>query len=379
MFTQEIHRHRSIQCPFCRETHNEIRNVTHLPKNNYALQVARLAKENQQLQSLLTGQDSSSSTDNISSLKTQLDEMKTIRQTNLRNAIEMRTEISSYLSLVLYSIRNAEKEITGQIEENDRFVSDLVSLYEEGNQSTSLETSDLMELPSLVNSCQIMWRPDDTEETIKEKMSRSIDQSREKYMMAFTSVTELRKWKKTRFVYKAYDPDSVRPLFNSNIKVDWTTTPFSTKDLNTLLLSHLICYVIQPENNASGITSSPDATVSDRRSDEDDDDDDISRLRAALNLLSTDSSSSDSSSDSSSEISGYLSSAVRERQSSSSDELTLNLESTDSRSSDNPGFLSSVLSRFFRERQSSGSDESTRSSEIFIRWTGSRRSSNSDS
>ena len=339
--TQEIHRHRSIQCPFCRETHNEIRNVTHLPKNNYALQVARLAKENQQLQSLLTGQqDSSSGTaENISSLKTQLDEMKTIRQTNLRNAIEMRTEISSYLSLVLYSIRNAEKEITGQIEENDRFMSDLVSLYEEGNQSTSLETSDVMELPSLVNSCQIMWRPDNTEETIKEKMSRSIDQSREKYMMAFTSVTELRKWKKTRFVYKAYDSESVRPLFNSNIKVDWTTTPFSTKDLNTLLLSHLICYVIQPENNASGITSSPsDATVSDRRSDEDDDDDDISRLRAALNLLSTDSSSSD-----------------------------------------NPGFLSSVLSRFLRERQSSGSDESTRSSEIFIRWTGSRRSSNSDS
>ena len=342
--TQEIHRHRSIQCPFCRETHNEIRNVTHLPKNNYALQVARLAKENQQLQSLLTGQqDSSSGTaENISSLKTQLDEMKTIRQTNLRNAIEMRTEISSYLSLVLYSIRNAEKEITGLIEENDRFMSDLVSLYEEGNQSTSLETSDVMELPSLVNSCQIMWRPDNTEETIKEKMSRSIDQSREKYMMAFTSVTELRKWKKARFVYKAYDPESVRPLFNSNIKVDWTTTPFSTKDLNTLLLSHLICYVIQPENNASGITSSPDATVSDRRSDEDDDDDDISRLRAALNLLSTDSSSSDSSSDSSSEISGYL---------------------------------SSVLSRFLRERQSSGSDESTRSSEIFIRWTGSRRSS----
>jgi hypothetical protein len=366
MFTQEIHRHRSIQCPFCRETHNEIRNVTHLPKNNYALQVARLAKENQQLQSLLTGQDSSSGTDNISSLKTQLDEMKTVRQLNLSHAIEMRKEISTYLSLVLDSIRNAEKEITGQIEENERFVSDLVSFYEEGNQSTNQETSNVMELQSLANSCQIMWHPDDTEETIKEKMSRSIDQSREKYMMAFSSVTELRKWKKTRFVYKAYDSESVRPLFNSNIKVDWTTTPFSTKDLNLLLLSHLICYVIQPENNASAV--------------EDDDDDYISRLRAALH--STDSSSSDSSSESSSDISGYLSSSAgtlreRLRQSSNLDQLAQNLESTDSRSSILSGFLSSAA-RFLRDRQSSSSDESTR--ETFRGWmSGSRRSSNSDS
>ena len=311
MFTQEIELNRSIRCPFCRETHNVKTNVNHLPTNNYALQVVRLAKEKQQHQSL--PDDSSSSTDekmdSLSALKIQLDEMKTIRQTNLCHAIEMRKEISSYLWLVLDSIRNAENEITGQIEENDRFVSDLLSLYEEGNQSTSLETSDVMELPSLVNSCQIMWRPDDTEETIKEKMSRSIDQSREKYMMAFTSVTELRKWKKTRFVYKAYDPESVRPLFNSSIKVDWTTTPFSTKDLNTLLLSHLICYVIQPENNASGITSNPVACVAD---------DYIFRLRAALNLESTDSSSSN--------IPGCLNTTVRNfkgnSQSCISDELT---------------------------------------------------------
>jgi hypothetical protein len=202
----EIELNRSIRCPFCRETHNVKTNVTHLPTNNYALQVVRLAKEKQQHQSL--PDDSSNSTekmDSLSALKIQLDEMKTIRQTNLCHAIEMRKEISSYLWLVLDSIRNAEKEIAGQIEENDRFVSDLLSLYyEEGNQSTNLETSNVMELQSLANSCQIKWHPDDTEETIKEKMSRSIDQSREKYMMAFTSVTELRKWKKTRFVYKAY-------------------------------------------------------------------------------------------------------------------------------------------------------------------------------
>jgi hypothetical protein len=300
----------------CRKVHNEIRNLTTLANNNYALPVARLTKEKKHLQSLLQ-QDKDSlleSTESLSSLKTQLGEMKTLRQTNLSHAIEMRKEISSYLSLVLDSVKNTEKEIVGQIEENDRFLTDLVSLYEEGNRKTSDESSreasnvsDLLELQSLVNSCQVMCCPDDTEETIKAKISESVEQSREKFMLSSGKVNELRKWKRARFAFQAYDSDSVHPLFNSSLKIDWTAAPFSLKDLNLLLLSHLICYVIKPSAaaNSQDLSDPSDPADAGRFSTEDDDSD--FSFEADRNSESTDSSSEDSSSSNLSELLSYIS------------------------------------------------------------------------
>jgi hypothetical protein len=271
IFAQAIRENRAIRCPLCRKVHTQI-NLATLPNNNYALQVAKLAREKKQLESLLrqneTSRDSllSSTADDFSALKTQLGKMRERRQTNLIQAIEMRKEISAYLLLVLDSVKNVEKEIAGQVEENERFLTDLISLYEGGNKLANVSdessgeasnvTDDMSELESLMSSCQLMRCPDDTEETIKEKMSQSVEKSHDKLKLATCQVTQLHKWKNASFVLKAQGPGSVS-LFNSTIKIDWATTPFSSKDLNHLLLSHLICYVIKP---VAATTDGPNAS-----------------------------------------------------------------------------------------------------------------------
>lgn len=336
-----IRQNRAIRCPLCRKVHTEIV-LAPLPNNNYALQLARLAREKKQLESLLrqneTSQDSLlSSTENYSALKTQLGKMRERRQTNLSRAIEMRKEISSYLLLVLDSVKNAEKEIAGQVDENERFLTDLISLYEGGNKLANVSdestgeasnvTDDISELESLMSSCQLMRCPDDTEETIKEKMSQSVEKSHDKLKLATCEVTQLRKWKNASFVLKAQGPGSV-PLFNSTIKIDWATTPFSSKDLNHLLLSHLICYVIKPV----AATHSPDAS-------------------SGFNLASLFSVSAESNRRSSEADDSYLASRLAE--------LFSDVESTESSSENDDTSISSGLF-FWREPSSSSrSDEST--------------------
>ncbi|KAI9563432.1 hypothetical protein GHT06_010895 [Daphnia sinensis] len=241
----EIKRNRQIQCPLCRKVHSHSDDVANLPNNNYALRLVR--DKNQKKASL----------ESLLKLQAELEEMKDRRQTNWAETIAKITEIQSYLLLVLNSIKNAEKEIQEKLEENGRMIAELTRQCDgRSERNASVNTTrkmprvdkTLLELQSLMSSLQLTICPEDSEETIKEKMKISVEESKQNLTLVSTELDNLQTWKKACLTIQAYNDanTTVPPLWDTIIEMDWTRTLTSSDDLNLLLMSYVIFSVTKP-------------------------------------------------------------------------------------------------------------------------------------
>ncbi|KAK4026456.1 hypothetical protein OUZ56_015452 [Daphnia magna] len=241
----EIQRNRQIQCPLCRKVHAHSGDVANLPSNNYALRLVREKNQNK------------ASHESLLKLQAELEEMKDRRQTNWAETIGKRTEIQSYLFLVLNSIKNAEKEIQEKLEENGRVIVELTRQCEgryERNSSVNPPREKprvdktLLELQSLMSSLQLTICPEDSKETIKEKMKTSVEESKQNLTLVSSELDNLQTWKKACLTIQAYNDTNttVSPIWDTIIEMDWTRTPTSSDDLNLLLMSYMIFSVTKP-------------------------------------------------------------------------------------------------------------------------------------
>ncbi|XP_045032864.1 E3 ubiquitin-protein ligase TRIM21 [Daphnia magna] len=241
----EIQQNRQIQCPLCRKVHAHSGDVANLPSNNYALRLVREKNQNK------------ASHESLLKLQAELEEMKDRRQTNWAEAIGKRTEIQSYLFLVLNSIKNAEKEIQEKLEENGRVIVELTRQCEgrcERNSSVNPPREKprvdktLLELQSLMSSLQLTICPEDSKETIKEKMKTSVEESKQNLTLVSSELDNLQTWKKACLTIQAYNDTNttVSPIWDTIIEMDWTRTPTSSNDLNLLLMSYMIFSVTKP-------------------------------------------------------------------------------------------------------------------------------------
>lgn len=194
--------------------------------------------------------------------KSELDKIMDRRQTNWSEAIKMSKEIESHLSLVMKSIKSYEKEIEEKLEVNNALLAKLTQECEEANQQNPRlnSTREQLELHSFLVNIQPLMCAEDTEETVKEKMKKSLEKSEHQLALVSSEYENLRSLKQVCLALQAYDDSnpSSSLIWNTIIKVDWMTPPRSSDDRNLLLMAQMIFAFAKPSlASAVGDYSSP--------------------------------------------------------------------------------------------------------------------------
>ena len=190
---------------------------------------------------------------NFESLLKLREDMKRIKdegQTKLALAIEKRKEIQGHLKQVSQSLKVALGEVKQQEEINNLRLVEMISQLEGSNphlkphQVTAAEGQEdpfLTELVSLVDDSN----PDDSIDTLKEKMANSIQSIERKLSLANEMATELTRQKKSRISVRVVDSKNQTiptwELLESGFNTYWpgeiSLTP-TKRDF--LLLSHIV-------------------------------------------------------------------------------------------------------------------------------------------
>ncbi|XP_046448107.1 uncharacterized protein LOC124196896 isoform X2 [Daphnia pulex] len=180
---QEIRRGDTITCPFCRkvitkDNRKEVEWI--LPNNTYALQMLKLNKQRSVSSTVAVMENKNP--DALWKLKDELIKMRDSGFNKLALAIQKRKEVQEQVGLVLKSLCAAEEEVTKFQDENNLCLVEMISILEANAGSSSTKTNPpekdliLSELMSLVEGST----SNDTPETLKQKMSKSVEMYEQK-------------------------------------------------------------------------------------------------------------------------------------------------------------------------------------------------------
>lgn len=192
---------------------------------------------------------------NFESLLKLRDDIKNMRdqsQTNLALAIEKRKQVQIYFEELSLSLQMALDEVNLKQDHNNVQLVEMISQLEAGGshlQSVSLHSSSdsrhedpvLAELISLVDDAN----PEDSLETLKEKMKKSVQSSEEKLTNATKTATEILDQRKSKIVVHLIDADNrsipISALFESGFNIDWPEkTSLTTVKRDLIILSHIL-------------------------------------------------------------------------------------------------------------------------------------------
>ncbi len=183
-------------------------------------------------------------------LRENIKKMRDEGQTKLALAIEKRKEIQAHLTQVSLSLTMALNEVKKQEEINNLRLVEMVSQLEGSsphlrpvskNQTEGQEDPFLMELISLVDDA----KPEDSIETLKEKMSKSVQSCERKLSLATDMAKELKDQKKSRISVRVTDDKNKSvptwELLESGFNTYWPgDTSLTPTKRDFLLLSHIV-------------------------------------------------------------------------------------------------------------------------------------------
>lgn len=182
--------------------------------------------------------------------------MKEQGQNNLALAIEKRKEIQAYLTQLSLSLNMALAEVNQQEDENNTQLMEMVSLLESSSShlnsivpaqkiSRGHEDPLLSELISFVDDS----KPEDSLETLKEKMKKSIKVSEQRLATATAMASKLQNQKKSKISIRVTDsknnPVPMWDLLTSGFNIYWAGETSLTPTRRDFMLLSYIVFSIQ--------------------------------------------------------------------------------------------------------------------------------------
>ncbi|EFX82240.1 hypothetical protein DAPPUDRAFT_241481 [Daphnia pulex] len=272
----------TIACPFCRDTFVKF-DVESLPNNAYAFYLLKLKEKNvlPKLSEIVTTPlavswcltcgsaekrtctssghssvemtaDAIRNVEELFKLKEELMKMKNIGTNQLATAIQERQKVHEQLALLLNAIRCSENEIKKLRDENSFHLAQMMTLLERNSQKSSSDGQPkeklyFSELMSFVEGSTA----DDTAETLKQKMTKSVEWYEQQCHEAMAIASEYELRKKFKIAVHLYDENDRRiptvPWLEEGFRFQPLCPALKGSQLrqNSLLLSHAVFSLLQ--------------------------------------------------------------------------------------------------------------------------------------